>query len=153
METLKLQPADKDKRAMEVFLEALALTGGPRKLIAHRYLTWVSSLIEAAHVVVLFLEAGKTAGEFAAYLGIGEQRVRNILRADLEAFQHRLNCMLAGEETSEEAPTHVAGGMVKLAYQRLKAKRPPSSGLRTWPRDHQPAFRLMPISLNGNAGR
>lgn len=128
VQTVTPQPVDVDALAMKVFLKALELAGGPRKLIEHRHLTWVPSLIEASYVMVLFNEAGKPAEEIARFLGVGEQTVRNILRASPEAVQARLHRMLSGEDSSGETRTHIAGGMAKLAYNQVKQEIRQASG-------------------------
>jgi len=109
-------PVDVDALARRVFLKALEIAGGTRKLIQHRNLTWVPSLIEAAYVVVLHEEFKKSDDEIAQFLGVGSQTVRNILRASPEGVLERLE----GERGEAELKTHIAGGLAKLAYQELK---------------------------------
>lgn len=114
----EVQPKDIDidELAMKVFLKALEIAGGPRKLIEHRNLTWVPSLIEASYAVVLFEEQKKTASQIAQFLGLTEQTVRNILRADEEAVKKKLEDI----EESSEARSHVAGGLARIAYKKIK---------------------------------
>lgn len=103
-----------DELAERVFLEAVRSIGGLRKLTEYRNLTWLPSLAEAALVVVMREEAGKSAREIARELGITEMTVRNIL----EAKPERLIKALAGEV--EKADTHKAGALAKMAYERVK---------------------------------
>lgn len=120
METVTPQVVDIDKLALQVFLKSLEIAGGPRKLIEHRHLTWVPALIEAAYAVVLSKEAHKTAEDIAQFLGLTVPSVRNILRADPEQVQHKLQHELAGEPRERDIGTHIAGGLALLAYDRLK---------------------------------
>lgn len=120
MEVVTPQTVDLDKLALNVFLKSLEIAGGPRKLIEHRNLTWVPSLIQASYAVVLSEEGKKTANEIAQFLGLTLQTVRNILRASPELVQKRINQILSGEEMDTEAKTHTAGGLAKLAYDRIR---------------------------------
>lgn len=119
METIHVQPVDIDTLALKVFLKSLDIAGGPRKLIEHRNLTWVPALIEAAYAVVLANEAHKTADDIAQFLGLTVPSVRNILHADPERVQHRIQQALSEEHREAESKTHIAGGLAKLAYQRI----------------------------------
>jgi len=103
-----------DEMAEQVFTESIALLGGLRKLVEYRNLTWLPSLAEAAYVVVLRNEAMKSYAEIARELGITEQTVRKIATAREE----RVRAYLAGEV--EKQDEHIAGGIAKLAYQKLK---------------------------------
>ncbi len=103
-----------DEMAEQVFTESIALLGGLRKLVEYRNLTWLPSLAEAAYVVVLRNEAMKSYAEIARELGITEQTVRNIATAKEE----RVKAYLVGEV--EKPDEHIAGGLAKLAYQKLK---------------------------------
>ena len=103
-----------DAMAEQVFTESIALLGGLKKLVEYRNLTWLPSLAEAAYVVVLRNEAMKSYGEIAKELGITEQTVRNIATAKEE----KVRAYLDGE--IEKPDEHVAGGLAKLAYQKLK---------------------------------
>ncbi len=105
-----------DDLAMKVFLEAINLAGGPRKLIEYRRLTWLPSLAEAAYAVVLANEEKKTEEEIAAFLGMTKISVRNILRASPEDVLKRLEGDIKGQRRS-----HIAGGLAKLAYERVKS--------------------------------
>jgi len=103
-----------DAMAEQVFSESIALLGGLKKLVEYRNLTWLPSLAEAAYVVVLRNEAMKSYGEIAKELGITEQTVRNIATAK----EDKVRAYLDGE--IEKPDEHVAGGLAKLAYQKLK---------------------------------
>jgi len=104
-----------DKMAEKVFMESINILGGLKKLVEYRNLTWLPSLAEAAYVVVLKNEAFKTYGEIAKELGITEQTARNIATADEEKVIEYI------KGTLEEKPNeHIAGGIAKLAYRKLK---------------------------------
>lgn len=103
-----------DAMAEQVFAESIALLGGLRKLVEYRNLTWLPSLAEAAYVVVMRNEAMKSYAEIARELGITEQTARNIATAKEE----KVKAYLAQEV--ESAGEHIAGGLAKLAYQKLK---------------------------------
>ncbi len=105
---------DVDKMAEKVFYESIRLLGGLRKLVEFRNLTWLPSLAEAAYVVVLKNEAFKTYGEIARELGITEQTAKNIATADEEEVRKYL------EGELERPKEHIAGGIAKLAYKKLK---------------------------------
>jgi hypothetical protein len=104
-----------DKMAEKVFYESINLLGGLRRLIEYRNLTWLPSLAEAAYVVVLKNEAFKTYTEIARELGITEQTAKNIATADEEEVRRYIE----GEEL-ERPKEHIAGGIAKLAYSKLK---------------------------------
>ena len=117
LRTEEIQHQDLDGRALRVFLKALEIAGGPRALVQRRHLTWVPSLLEAAYVIVLKEEYGKTEDQIASTLGITRNTLRLILRADPETVRRRLQ---EPAEETEEAKAHVAGGLAKLAYAALK---------------------------------
>ncbi len=104
-----------DKMAEKVFMEALSILGGLKKLVQYRNLTWLPSLAEAAYVVVLKNEAMKTYREIAEFLGITETTARNIATADEEKVLEYIE-----GELEERPKEHIAGGLAKLAYNRLK---------------------------------
>ncbi len=104
-----------DKMAERVFYESIRLLGGLKKLIEYRNLTWLPSLAEAAYVVVLKNEAFKTYAEIARELGITEQTVKNIATADEEEVKRYIE-----GELEERPREHIAGGIAKLAYRKLK---------------------------------
>ncbi len=103
-----------DAMAEQVFAESIALLGGLRKLVDYRNLTWLPSLAEAAYVVVLKNEAMKSYAEIARELGITEQTARSIATAKEE----RVEAYLTGG--IEKPKEHIAGGLAKLAYRKLK---------------------------------
>ncbi len=107
---------DVDQIVREVYSKAIDVAGGLRKLVQHRNLTWVPSLIEAAYVIVLREMYNKTDDEIAQFLGISTTTVRNILRANPEGVLERLE----GERGEKELKTHIAGGLAKLAFRELK---------------------------------
>lgn len=109
------QPADLDQRALQVFLKAIELVGGPRGLIERRRLTWLPSLMEAAFAVVLQEEHHQTIDEIARFLGLSTAATREMLRASTEAVVERLQ----GEEPAAHN-VHIAGGLARLAYQALR---------------------------------
>ncbi len=111
------QVADVDARAWRVFQKAIELVGGPRKLIEHKRLTWLPSLMEAAYAVVLKEEGHKTADEIAQFLGLSTAATRLILNASTEGVQKRLEGEEPGGETQR---AHIAGGLAKLAYEALR---------------------------------
>ena len=111
----KAKGGDIDKMAEKVFFESIRQLGGLKKLIEYRNLTWLPSLAEAAYVVVLKNEAMKTYKEIAQELGITEQTVKNIATADEEEVIKYIE-----GEIEERPKEHIAGGLAKLAYKKLK---------------------------------
>ncbi|GBC84397.1 hypothetical protein HRbin11_00822 [bacterium HR11] len=109
---------DVDAMALRVFLKAVELLGGPRKLVEYRHLTWLPSLMEAAYVVVLTHEAAKTEEEIAAFLGLTRATVRNIRRADPEEVKAKLG---QGLERTRTLRSHIAGALAQWAYREIKA--------------------------------
>jgi probable regulatory domain-containing protein len=105
---------DYDAMAKRVFEKGIEIVGGIRKLVEYRNLTWLPSLAEAAYVIVLSNETTKTTKEIAEYVGITEQTVKQILRADPEAVKKYL------EGEIEKVDYHKAGGIAKLAYEEVK---------------------------------
>ncbi len=104
-----------DKMAEKVFMESINILGGLKKLVQYRNLTWLPSLAEAAYVVVLKNEAAKTYKEIAEILGITETTARNIATADEEKVIEYIE-----GELEERPKEHIAGGIAKLAYKKLK---------------------------------
>jgi len=115
----EIQQYDIDTIAIRVFLKALEIIGGPRKLIELRNLTWITSLMEAAYAVVLADQSLKTEDEIAKFLGLTRQTVRNILRADPELVMQKLE----GELQEKTPRAHTAGGLAKLAHKEIKEGR------------------------------
>lgn len=116
-----LQNFIEDELAYKVFEESLRILGGPRKIVLLQRLTWVSSLLEAALVIVLREIFDKTAEEIAAELGISTNTVRNILRADPERALQYLEEKMKDEE-AEAKGVHVAGGLAKKAFEEIRSR-------------------------------
>ena len=106
-----------DRIAERIFQESIRISGGLRGLVEYRNLTWLPSLAEASYIIALKNEAIKTNREIAEYLGVSEQTVKNVLSADEQAVEEYLR----GER--EKAGEHIAGGLAKLAYRRIKENR------------------------------
>jgi len=117
----EIQYEDLDALAVRVFLKALEILGGPRKLIEYRNLTWLPSLMSASYAVVLHEEYLRTEDEIAQFLGLTRNTVRNMLRADVELVMKKIKGEL---ETPGRSPkAHVAGGLAKYAYREIKEGR------------------------------
>ncbi len=112
----EIKEFDVDAMAIRVFLKALEILGGPRRLIEYRNLTWITSLMEASYAIVLAEEAFKTEDDIADFLGLTRQTVRNILRAEPELVLKKLE----GELQEKTPRAHTAGGLAKLAYKEIK---------------------------------
>ena len=117
VQEVKPHEVNVDERALQVFLKAIDLVGGPRGLVEHKRLTWLPSLMEAAYAIVLREEGHKTTDEIAQFLGLSTNATRLILGASTENVQERLEGETPENETTR---AHVAGGLAKLAYQALK---------------------------------
>lgn len=115
----EIKEFDIDAMAIRVFLKALEIIGGPRKLIEYRNLTWIPSLMEASYAIVLQDMAMKTETEIAEFLGLTRQTVRNMLRAEPELVIKKLE----GELEEKTPRAHTAGGLAKLAYREVKEGR------------------------------
>jgi len=113
----EVQPVDVDvdEIGRKVYLKAIDVVGGLRRLVEYRNLTWVPSLIEASYIVVLHELYNKTADEIAEFLGISSSTVYNVLRADTEKVLEKLE----EERQEKDLRTHVAGGIAKLAFHEL----------------------------------
>lgn len=105
---------DVDALAEQVFQESINILGGLRKIIEYKNLTWLPSLAEAAYAIVMKEEMMKTHKEIAMDLGLTPQTVQNILRADAKEVEK----FIKGE--IEKVDEHKAGGIAKLAYERVK---------------------------------
>lgn len=110
-----------EELSMKVFNKAIEILGGPKRLIAYRKLTWVTSLFESAMVIVLKEVFNKTTDEIAQELGIATATVRNILRAEPEKVLEYLEKRMQ-EETTEEENVHIAGGLAKKAFEEVKGE-------------------------------
>ncbi|NPA33200.1 MAG: bacterio-opsin activator [Aquificae bacterium] len=117
---------DVEEIVTRVFLKAIDLLGGLQKLAEYRTLTWLPSLARASFVIVLREEFMKTEEEIAEFLGISRQTVRNILRADPELALYKIQHMdeLTKEE-KKELRVHIAGGIAKIAYKKIKEGEEP----------------------------
>ena len=105
-----------DEKAMKVFLKALDILGGPRKLFEYRNLTWLPSIVEAAYVVVLAKDYMKTSKEIAQLLGLSSATVSNILRAKEEDVVKKI---LNTDPNNNDRPHHVAGSLAMMAYKKI----------------------------------
>ncbi|GIX40394.1 MAG: hypothetical protein KatS3mg129_0127 [Leptospiraceae bacterium] len=121
----EIQVTDIDELALRVFLKALEILGGPRKLIEYRNLTWLPSLMAASYAVCLE-DQNKTQEEIAEFLGLTKYSIRNMLKADPEVIKERLNNEienLTEIEREENKREHTAGGLAKLAFEEIKYNR------------------------------
>ncbi len=116
-----IEPKEKniDEIAMKVFLKSIEVLGGPRKLIEYRNLTWLPSLLEAAYAIVLQKERLWDVKKIAAYLGLTENTVRNILRADPEKLKAKIEALQKGEKLEKDVRVHTAGALAKMAYKQV----------------------------------
>lgn len=121
MREVEPRQASPDGLALLVFLKALELVGGPEELVRRRHLTWVPTLMEAAYAVVLRERYARTEDEIARHLGVSVQTVRQMLRADPERVQARLEADGAADAAARD---HVAGGLAKRAYRELRHGTP-----------------------------
>lgn len=108
-----------EELSLKVFNKAIELLGGPKKIVFYKKLTWIASLLEASLVVVLKEFFNKTTDEIAQELGIATTTVRNILKADPEEVLEYLEKKMQ-EETLEEENVHIAGGLAKEAFKKVK---------------------------------
>ncbi len=115
----EIKEFDVDVMAVRVFLKALEIIGGPRKLIEYRNLTWIPSLMEASYAIVLQDMLNYTESEIAEFLGITRQTVRNMLRAEPDIVMKKLE----GELEEKTPRAHTAGGLAKIAYKEVKEGR------------------------------
>lgn len=119
MKEIKPITPNYDEIALKLFTKSIEVVGGPRKLIQHRALTWLPSLMTACYVITLKEEAKQTNSQIAQTLGISRQTVRNILEADINAVKIRLEKGSLAQET-KKLKYHIAGGIAKLAWQKLR---------------------------------
>ncbi len=112
-----------EKLVLDVFLKSIELLGGLKKLTQYRALTWLPSLVRASYAVVLKEEFQKTEREIAAEIGLSYQTVRLILSASPEKAMEKLKKIEnLSKKERESLRVHLAGGITKLAYQKLKEK-------------------------------
>jgi len=121
LEVSEIQEKDIDALAVRVFLKALEILGGPRKLIEYRNLTWLPSLMTASYAVVLSNESNKTADEIAQFLGSTKNTIRNMLRAEGELIKEKIKGEI--EVQKSKIKVHTAGALAKLAYEEIKNGR------------------------------
>jgi len=121
IEPSEIQEKDVDAIAVRVFLKALEILGGPRKLVEYRNLTWLPSLMVASYAVVLSNESYKTADEIAQFLGSTKNTIRNMLKAETEILKEKLKGEV--EIPKSKIKTHTAGALAKLAYEEIKNGR------------------------------
>ncbi|MFZ8847574.1 MAG: bacterio-opsin activator [Candidatus Hydrothermia bacterium] len=121
IEPSEIQEKDVDAIAVRVFLKALEILGGPRKLVEYRNLTWLPSLMVASYAVVLSNESYKTADEIAQFLGSTKNTIRNMLKAETEILKEKLKGEV--EVPKSKIKTHTAGALAKLAYEEIKNGR------------------------------
>ncbi len=106
----------------QVFYKSIELLGGLHNLAEYRTLTWLPSLARACFAVVLKNEYLKLDNEIADFLGITLNTTRNILRADPDKALYKVEHLdELTEEEKKSLRVHVAGGIAKLAYQKVKA--------------------------------
>ncbi len=103
-----------DELAFKVFIKAIELLGGPRKLVEYRNLTWVPSLMAASYAVVLRDKKMLTYDEIAEFIGVSTATVKKMLSADPDAVMKKVRGEL------EELDDHIAGGLAKEAWRRIK---------------------------------
>ena len=108
----------KSKLTLKMLLEVIDILGGPRKIAEFRTLTWIPSIIKASYALLL-QDIGKTTDEIARELGLTKATVQRMLRADEEEVLKKVTGELIDEEKFDE---HIAGGLAKLAFKRLKEK-------------------------------
>jgi probable regulatory domain-containing protein len=121
IEPSEIQEKDVDAIAVRVFLKALEILGGPRRLVEYRNLTWLPSLMVASYAVVLSNESYKTADEIAQFLGSTKNTIRNMLKAETEILKEKLKGEV--EVPKSKIKTHTAGALAKLAYEEIKNGR------------------------------
>ena len=120
MPVVEVKKTNIDDLAMKVFLKSIEVLGGAKNLIKYRNLTWLPSLLEAAYTIVLHKERLWTAEQIASFLGLTENTVRNILRADPEKLKQKLELIKKGEKIDKSFHIHTAGALVKMAYKEIK---------------------------------
>ncbi|NPA86742.1 MAG: bacterio-opsin activator [Candidatus Diapherotrites archaeon] len=115
MITAPVEDVSVDELAFKVFIKAIEILGGPRRLVEYRNLTWVPSLMAASYAVVLRDKKMMTVEEIARFLGLSTSTVKRMLSADPEAVMKKIKGEL------KDLDEHVAGGLAKEAWNRLKA--------------------------------
>jgi len=106
----------RDREVLKMLLEVIEILGGPRRISEYRNLTWIPSIIKASYALLL-QEAGKTQEEIARELGVTKATVQKMLRSDESEVLKKIK-----GEIAEEFDEHVAGGLAKLAWKRVREK-------------------------------
>lgn len=114
MKRIELLKQDMDKVIKEIFMIAIDILGGPKKLVEYKRLTWLASLMEAIFVIYLHNEENQSADEIAEFLGISSQTAKAILQSKPEYAKIKLE---SGESSEKN---HIAGGIAKIAYKKWK---------------------------------
>jgi len=104
-----------EQKVEKIFIESIKIIGGLKNLIQYRNLTWLPTLAEASYIIVLHNDYIKTAKEIAQELGITEQTVKKILKSNEEEVKKLL------EGSINVTDEHIAGGIAKLAYKKIKS--------------------------------
>lgn len=117
VEVIKPEEENYEELALQTFITVIKELGGPKKMIQYKQLTWLPSLMEACYVIVLHEKGKKLAEEIASYLGITKETVKRILSADPEAVIKKI------EKEERELSVHIAGGLAKLAWEKVKYQR------------------------------
>jgi len=108
----------REEKVLKMLLEVINILGGPKRIAEFRTLTWIPSIIKASYALLL-QDIGKTTDEIARELGLTKATVQRMLRADEKEVFRKVTGELIDEEKFDE---HVAGGLAKLAFKRLKEK-------------------------------
>jgi probable regulatory domain-containing protein len=116
MKIVEPKEVDVNEEAFKVFIKAIELIGGLEKLVEYRNLTWLPSLAVASYAVVL-KEHNYTKEQIAEKIGVSTSTVERILEADPEKVIKKIHQEIPKEEAEKE---HTAGGLAKLALQKLK---------------------------------
>ena len=120
---VELKPVEVEMEPLvaRVFLKAVDLLGGLKKLAEYRTLTWLPSLARASFVVVLREEYLRSEEEIAREIGLSKQTVRNMLRANPELALSKIeNIEGLSQEERKGLRVHTAGGIAKIAYKMVK---------------------------------
>ncbi len=122
---IELKPIEEnlDSKALRVFLKAIEILGGPRKLIEYRNLTWLPSLMAASYAIIYYKDKNYSAETIANILGISTTTAKNILRADETIAKEKIDAFLSNEKMDENKKTHVAGALAKMAYKEIMQGR------------------------------
>ncbi|WP_448587784.1 bacterio-opsin activator [Thermocrinis sp.] len=100
---------DAETLVLRVFLKTVDVLGGPEKLVEHKGINWLPSLLLACYSVVLKEEYLEAEQEIAQRLGITLQTVKNILRAEPMKVSD-----------TKDLNIHTVGSVAKIAYRLVK---------------------------------